>query len=528
MSKLFSVKDLEETRPGSKESKALTADWLQGEITICLTDEVRNEINLNPDQLKRQRGRDFALRFPTLVSPHEEVDNNLNALKLLLPKRPRRGDEADIRHLAHAIAGRAQFFVTRDSALLRRADEVRDRFGLSIVRPSELIVRIDELVREAEYQPTRVAGSLIRIGRVPSQQESDIVETFAQSENRSDFQQRLRAFLVEPQQVEASIVRDPDQHLLALLVYDRRTNHRLEIPIFRVADSYLGKSLTSHLILQTVLVAADERRATIKLSDPHLSESVERALQTGPFVRIGNSWIKFNLRTLETTTSLVIRLKSFEADTVEEREYLRAMIQTTTQSLLAKEARALLEVERALWPMKIVDLDIPIFIVPIKPEWAMHLFEKKMAEQTLFGAKPEIALNRENVYYRAAKPRVLSAPARILWYVSSSKKYQGAMHIRACSLIDEVTIGTPKDLSRQFRRLGIYEWKDILGIAKGHIDNQLMAVRFSDTELLNTPVPWKDLQHILAQVEGHRSQIQSPLHISNESFARIYSRGVQL
>ncbi len=518
----------DDTRHGSKESKSLMADWLQGEIVLCLTDEILNEINRNPNQLERKSERRFAQEFPTLSSASADVENNLQVLRLLFPGKTRRGDESDIRHLAYAIAGRAQFFVTRDSALLKITDEIRNAFTLSIVRPSELIVQIDELVREAEYQPARVAGSLIQIGRIQSRPSPDLVETFAQKENRADFQQRVNTLLSEPQRFEANVVRDAEERPLAFVVYDRKANNRLEIPIFRIANSNLAATLASHLILQTVLFAAKEKRTTTKINDPYLSESVEQALDTGPFVRIGHTWIKFNVSIAETAAELAKRLESITTDDAEERTYLQEVIRAIRQALLAKEARPLLDVERTLWPAKIIDLEIPTFIIPIRPEWAMHLFDEGMAKQTLFGAKPEIALNRENVYYRAAKPRVLSAPGRILWYVSSDKKYQGAMHLRACSRIDEIKVGNPKDLFKQFRRLGIYEWKDVLEVAKGTIENQIMAVRFSETELFDTPIPWDDLQQILARVEGHKSQIQSPVQISNKCFVQIYGQGSQI
>ncbi len=517
------------SRRGSKESNALMADWLQGEIAICLTDEILNEINLNPDQLERKKERSFAQKFPSLPSPSsEEVNNNFEALKPLFPKKTHRSDESDIRHLARAIAGGAQFFVTRDTALLRMADEIENSFGLSIVRPSELIVHIDELVRKTAYQPVRVAGSLIQVNRVQSQQNSDLIAQFAQNEKKNDFEQRLYGFLSEPQRFEVNVVRDTDQRLLALVVYDKATTHRLDVPMFRVANSYLARSLTSHLILQTVMVSSNERRTITKISDPLLSESVEQSLPISSFAHVAEAWIKLNLSAAVTASELIEKLASITTDSAEEQAYLREVIQTTAHALQAKQMQTLLDAERILWPAKIVDLDIPTFIVPIKPEWAMHLFDERMAKQTLFGAKPEIALNRENVYYRAAKPRVLSAPARILWYVSSHRKYKGAMHIRACSQLDEVAVEYPSDLFKRFRRLGIYEWKDILGIAKGDIGNRIMAVRFSDTELFSTPVPWNDLQRILSCVEGHQSQIQSPVHISSESFAQIYRFGTQV
>jgi len=121
---------------------------------------------------------------------------------------------------------------------------------------------------------------------------------------------------------------------------------------------------------------------------------------------------------------------------------------------------------------KIVDIEIPSFIVPIRPKWAMHLFDEGLANQTLFGSSPELSFNRENVYYRAKHPKVVLAPARILWYVSKDKRFPDSMHIRAYSYLDECIINKPRELFRRFRRLGVYKWGDVFKVAKNNINTK--------------------------------------------------------
>jgi hypothetical protein len=94
------------------------------------------------------------------------------------------------------------------------------------------------------------------------------------------------------------------------------------------------------------------------------------------------------------------------------------------------------------------------------------------------------------------------------------------MAIRACSRIVEVVKGTPKPLFKRFRRLGVYEWSDVLGTA-GSIDNEIMAFRFDDSELLR-PVPWDEFQPIL-KAHGVNTTFQSPVAISSELFGKLYA-----
>src|SRR5208337_5573619 len=103
---------------------------------------------------------------------------------------------------------------------------------------------------------------------------------------------------------------------------------------------------------------------------------------------------------------------------------------------------------------------VPTFIVPIKPKWASELFDEHLASQYLYGSKPELALNRENIYYRSKKQKIISSPGRIIWYVSKDSTFTGTMSAKACSYIDQVIIDKPKELYRLFRRLGVYGWKD--------------------------------------------------------------------
>ena len=144
------------------------------------------------------------------------------------------------------------------------------------------------------------------------------------------------------------------------------------------------------------------------------------------------------------------------------------------------------------------------------------------------GAKVELALNREGVYYRAKSPSAgLQAPGRILWYVSYGGRFSGTGHLRACSRLDEVIIDKPKSLYRQFRRLGVYEWSHVFEVAKRNIENEIMALRFSDTELFRAPIEWHELQQIL-RTHGCKSQLQSPVRISPELFAKLYTLGTQI
>jgi hypothetical protein len=257
------------------------------------------------------------------------------------------------------------------------------------------------------------------------------------------------------------------------------------------------------------------------------SISTEALIDAG-FFNYNNLWIKINNNFCRTPSEVVIWLDKLSDVQPEARNHIRFLTTSLLEGLRRKTA-VTAEIERLLWPGKIIDAEIPVFIVPIKPQWAIHLFDSSLAECDLFGADEQLALKTENVYYRSALPAGPTAPAYILWYVSKGRRGNlGTMSIRACSWLDEVIIGKPKELFRRFRRLGVYQWTNISNLVQGDLKRDIMALRFGRTELFEDPVSWDDLQEILSKCEGTGNPIASPVRICRETFLEIYKKGGSL
>jgi hypothetical protein len=95
------------------------------------------------------------------------------------------------------------------------------------------------------------------------------------------------------------------------------------------------------------------------------------------------------------------------------------------------------------------------------------------------------------------------------------------MTVKACSRIEEVFVGKPKDVFKKFGRLGVYQWRDVLNAAGGDVNESLLAFRFSMTERLLKPVSLDALQRI-----GVIPPIMSPRKITAEQFSAIYTLGM--
>lgn len=496
------------------DSLGLQADWLQDSIRLCITPELFNDINQNPDETERHDHRIAAQSFAQLNAPSAELDKADRILSPLFTGPLSRQDESDLRHLIRAVAAGADVFVTRDEALLDLSDNVYNACGLSIVRPAGLIGRIDQLQGEHDYQRSQVAGTnRIFEQRIDSVGDALIAAIRHNDETAWQLRADINRLLADPQKVSCHAFTDNADEVLAFYAVesDDRFNRVL---FFRICSHRFKGTLARSILTALANRAANDGKAGLLVRGPQLTADLEAACSDLGFLRLQQGWLKVVLTGIHPPKILSERIASLGLIDP-------AVEQLQKRLLDPVDSVAAAELEHIVWPAKIADVDMPCFIVPIRAEFAQHLFEERLARQTLFGADTDLALNPESVYYRSARPGILECPGRILWYVSSKGKFDGKMHIRACSRITDVLLGKPKDLFKRFRRLGVYEWQDVFATAKGNLDADIMAIRFHDTELLN-PVPWATFQGILKSHEIH-TQLESPARIPGPVFNAIYT-----
>jgi predicted nucleic acid-binding protein len=511
----------------NEESEALTNGWLEDELVLCFTDEMQNDIDRNPSQQEKEQSRSYLQAFAPLKYEHKVFRAAEDSLKKYFPDVLTDRDKSDLRHLAKTIASGSQFFITRDQGLLNLEGVVNDAYGVKIVRPAYLITHLDELRRNVAYEPARFSGTQLSVKLIQSRDNDNLLVEHLQcrteGETKSAFLKQLHRYLADPDRYTCKVVWSIDEKPLALFVCDRYIVDELNIVMLRVSKGPLASTLARHMILYSVELSAKEGRAFTKISDTYIDQVIKSAIVEDAFVPVSNSWLKISLPVAESTLALADRLYALAKRSEEAQEYCVKLAQDLCVDGIAENTPIMMSLERLLWPAKIIDADIPSYIVPIQPRWAQHLFDEGLANQTLFGARDDLALLRENVYYRSNSHNRLLKPGRILWYVSKDTRYQGSMQLRACSYLDEIVVDEPKVLFRQFKHLGVYEWADIFQVAKYNINNHIMALRISDPELFSTPIT----RHSLLQILGHNATFQSPMRMTKEVFAQLYTMGTQ-
>lgn len=448
------------------------------------------------------------------------------------PKKMTTSDASDLRQLARVIGSNVKvtFFVTRDQRLLGEVEEdIYKQFELLIIHPTDFIIRLDELRREAEYQPIRLAGTNVERKRVQSGEQDSLIDQFlsyAQGESKAKFRRMLRQFLSNLEQFECFTVGRREEESIALIVYDRGEERELKVPVFRFKDNKLTSTVLRHCIFQCFSTAASEKRQFTRITEAYLKDSTIIALQEDSFLRTGNEWLRINLAIIQNSEDISSHISSLCKEPSKGYEQYLPFVNVLADKNLVSNTELVADIEQMLYPAKIADAEIPNFIIPIRAWWAKDLFDKELAEEIIWGAKEELAFKREVVYYRSKQASGgLKAPSRILWYVSktgsgrSSSSILGA--IRACSRLDEIVIGKPKDLHKRFRRLGIYSFGDVLKTAGNDFNREIITIKFSDTELLKKPLELREVEQII----GHKISVRAPYKITKEAFTMVYNIG---
>jgi hypothetical protein len=505
-----------EDRAHGEDTRVLEADWLEDSLALCITPELFNEIGRGQSEDDRRRSRGAAQGFRELRTDEMRVRHLESELKPLFNEAVVDRDGSDMRQIAHAIAAEVPFFVTRDAPMLAHAEIVFERYGLRIIHPTDLIVRLDSLRREAEYRPARLEGSRWRERLVT---DADIKRLSAVFQNPNaerirDFERRLRHHLAHPGSCVCRVATDERDEFAVLFVETRGAHGALEIPFLRHSDHPLAGTLVRHILHSAVLDTAEGAAKLISITDDGISAEAVSAMQELGFLPDGDRWWKL---------SIVGVLSQAEvSETVQASALPAALRMQFALSVAATPAPSTFgfHCERVFAPLKVIDAMLPTFVISIRPDWAEQFFDAPIGAQLLMDLNEKLHLGIEGAYYCSPLNTHLIAPARVLWYVSKGPSGCGSMSVKACSHLAELVVGKPKELFRRFRHLGVYAWRHVFEAASENLDNELIAFRFSRTERFARPVSLAEIKELGVP------QPVNPRRISDDQFTAIYRLGM--
>jgi len=509
-----------------EETSLLFRTWREEDLEPWITDELFNEINRNKDLAARTQLRQRAQDWRRVANTPESFAEALSQVNLVTGHGRSIRDESDRRQLAHAIAGGATVFATRDEGLLALAPELFRTLGINVLHPSAVLTHLDEILDEARYSPRRLAGTASRAHPLRTSELEEVVREVSRA-NLLPFREYrdLVRSIMGDSSGHFLVVRDRAQSIMGSLGYrlSKLTKIVAVDLLYASPDLRIASTLSSHLLQQAVNFGVESDALVVQVSEVFSSAVDPIAASDMGFILAEGRWVKFLFDGVHSISSCIAWL----SDGTLMHSQFKAHCDALKGILLEHRddlASTTLQVARAIWPGHVMDLRMPAFIVPIRPNWAKDLFDVGLAGADLFGGREDLLLRTENVYYRSRQnSNGLCAPCRLLWYVSGARSRGSAdtAAIRAVSLASEVRCEAASDLFRRYRRLGVYEWSDIVSLSKGSSTREIMAIRFGPTRMLREGVSFRKIQELLAASGGRSHPLVSPVRLSDEAFVEI-------
>jgi GNAT superfamily N-acetyltransferase len=512
----------------SVESLALLADWIPDSIEFCVTPELRNEIARSPDNQVRQREMAAVENCSELRANPDTLETTCSKLRRHFPEEMTQNDESDLRQLAYSICAEADTFLTFDPRLRDLDDAIYNEFGLSIQRPSAFLSGINETNQSHEYRPSRLMGTGMEIRRVRADELDALVRLFQRDDNgekQASLRERLSKVLSQPHISMLWVMTAAETPVFLCSVQCCENGVHL-VEVLRTVKSQIGRTLADFLATYLIRYASDKGASLVLIKDPHISPAVKGALGAAGFFGSDGMWSRSILSGMLTRDKVIDLVNRQAAQFHTIAPQLGAVSSSLSALCQKQDGDSLSELESVMWPLRLEGTEIPAYVVPIKPEWASQLFDPELAGSRLLPADPTLLLRSENVYYTGAVCRSIEPPARILWYVSQQKGVRGSKAIRAVSTLQEIRIGRVKDVYKEYRRLGIYNWADVSRASRR--DGGITALQFGRTEMLSRPISWENLCSTLEEEENRRNTFQKPTRIETSTFDNLYKRGTRM
>lgn len=508
------------------ESAALLGDWIDDDVKYYYSMEVFTEIERDIDKARAQKTRQFLNQFQLVRNDPESCNEAFKKLSKFLPGTSE-NDKSDKKQLAECAVAGLDYLISVDEGLLGKSNLIYEIFGLQVVRPTDFILIMDhQLNNNNYYEFKRVAGvsNYLQVNIEPNEIQylTSIFQDKKLGEKKHTLRDKITAIVSNKRQGVFKIIKNIEQNPIAIWGGFKKGDC-FNVEILRTVNHKLSKTLLNQIISDVMRVCRDKKINLIIISDQILDKESEFIISNLGFKKKENGWIKLSFYELTTFEKIVHSNSLFKEyfDVVNIKRFLDAYSNTFHIDDLK------LTVERMLFPCKFVDVNIPTYIIPIKPYWASQLFDHMIASVDIFGSSPKLMWNRENVYYRSVKPVNEKVPSRILWYSSNDKfKTDRKKAIVACSYLDEVIIGSAKNIFSKLKHYGIYEWNHIFELAKKDAYKEIKAIRFSDTELFHKPVYIDRINNVFKKYKRKPNTFASPVKVNPDIYNEIYKLGM--
>ncbi|GAA4905852.1 GNAT family N-acetyltransferase [Mucilaginibacter defluvii] len=514
---IVKLRDLSVTDNSRDEIRQLQSDWLATEVEYYQTSETTSEIFRDDNQERRERSKVFLKNFQELNIDKPSI-KQIEAELLKLFTGTSDNDRSDRRQIAESILSGFPYFVTLDEGILKQAKAIFSLYRLKVVKPSALIAEIDLTIHAEDYYPSKLSANSFTIAKMRPDERSAIDDNFlntGKGEKKSSFTGLINDLVAKPTGCVRTI--KEAEKIVSVFGYFEQ-GETLYVPIIRTKQYSLRQTIFIQNVNDLLKLALSKNKNFIVIADSCLTD-IEKDLLTGlGFFEQQNTYIRGIKSGLYACNEVHEVIAPIAAKIPDLRNFASGL---TPDAFVPG-----LTLEKLLWPMKLRDIDVPCFIIPIKPYYAKSLFDTKAAKSELFGVQPSLIWSIENVYYRNVKPNIERCPARILWYASAENYALRQKAIVGSSYLNEIVVGPAREVFAKHEKFGVYSWKkDILKLVKDDPNAPIKVLRFSDSESFSLPVSINKIKEILTRNDESDNNFQSPLRIKNSTFMELYSLG---
>lgn len=479
------------------ECKSILEFTYADEIDYRISDHCFTEVNRSENNIQRDITRSCLKSFNGIeVCPSQYI---IEAVVEIIGENNR----DDACQIASAIYNEANCFITKDSKLLNSASDILNKFGIHIYNPTEFIVNYCNESGKDLYFPSSLPQTEIKFVPINDFNQDQCFRHYrVRDEKKHAFRDKLTLNSPNTQKYSKIEIDDEEVGIYHSSVED----DIYHIHLLRLNKLISHKhTINTHIIEKIIQGAIKSGAKRINVLDDYCDQLVVNGLRHAGFIERQG-----------------ILSKPVEKGFITAQEaYAKAEIGSPDVQLNHEE---LFELEKLLWPAKIEELEIPTYMVPIKPKWASRLITSQGFMGSLFGTN-DIIFQTRRVYYRSSRNKSIQPPGRIIWYTSANEVAGLSKCAIAVSMIDEVEIAPVKKLFSKYKRFGVYTWHDIITSAKNNPDKEMMAITFSKTEVFEKKIKLNDLEKVIHKCEDRNLLTVSPFKISPNSFKTIYELG---
>lgn len=502
----------------SEEAQALMSDGISSYVRYFVTPEIFVETERKKDVEQKKYSNDFARKFEKIEVKRSTLEEYKNILMPIWGSIDSDRDRSDLNHIVYAAASGFQYFITQDEGILDKSEEIYEACNISVLRPVGFITQLDKIENHEKYTPRSISRTKYQVYCPSVDEISHVAESFclpSKGEKKKSLEAKIRAAVANTRQYKTVLVSNDSGVKVAFLCF-KKNEQELSIEIMRHNGDITSKTIAQNYAWSEIFSNSRSEITIIRFSDDFSTHMNDDLFRSSGFLSSESGWIRLSANLVSNIETIRERVKSF----IDTSLNISQSVKSGLLEFLNLEMPKASFYEEVLWPLKLENFDIPTYLIPIKPVWALNLFDEDLANQELWGADPARHFNIENVYYRSAKQFKMVPGARILWYVSTSNNSR-ISEIRACSRLISSETDTAKSLFKKYQRLGIYEWKNLMEITKNDPNGKIMALRFYQTEYFKNPISLDDFSRY-----GINGQPFGPKHVTNEQFLKIYTHGM--